>query len=341
MMTVVLDELRRRGLPGVHLGVGTVNARAQAFYRKLGFAELCRVGGADGCTYMGLRLDAPPAAAAERFTRRLLPRTPPLLRRFADAAICPFDESPRMKSVSASDIASLRQSFMNLASLMLLMVLCVGILGLFSVWSLRGYQARVQAALSEVTATMDLGRQAQLHFKIQVQEWKNILLRGHGLSDRALYVAAFEKEKAVTLNLLQSLRPRVDQIQKSEGLMRLTKTQDVSAQLRGEIDQIVTGFAELNQTYKKALDEAQKNGGWDPRVADAIVRGVDRDLTVQMDAVPVELERAYKDLVSLAALAADARFETLTRIVWTGVILALSVVAFMLWRMLKHPALVK
>ena len=252
-----------------------------------------------------------------------------------------------MKSVSASDIASLRQSFMNLASLMLLMVLCVGILGLFSVWSLRGYQARVQAALSEVTATMDLGRQAQLHFKIQVQEWKNILLRGHGLSDRALYVAAFEKEKAVTLNLLQSLRPRVDQIQKSEGLMRLTKTQDrnelkgVSAQLRGEIDQIVTGFAELNQAYKKALDEAQKNGGWDPRVADAIVRGVDRDLTVQMDAVPVELERAYKDLVSLAALAADARFETLTRIVWTGVILALSVVAFMLWRMLKHPALVK
>jgi hypothetical protein len=65
------------------------------------------------------------------------------------------------------------------------------------------------------------------------------------------------------------------------------------------------------------------------------------DLTVQMDAVPVELERDYKDLVSLAALAADARFETLTRIVWTGVILALSVVAFMLWRMLKHPALVK
>ena len=69
MMTVVLDELRRRGLPGVHLGVGTVNARAQAFYRKLGFAELCRVGGADGCTYLGLRLDAPPASTAERFTR--------------------------------------------------------------------------------------------------------------------------------------------------------------------------------------------------------------------------------------------------------------------------------
>lgn len=56
MMRIALDELRRRGAPGVHLGVGTVNTRAQAFYRKLGFVELGRTGGADGCTWMGLRL---------------------------------------------------------------------------------------------------------------------------------------------------------------------------------------------------------------------------------------------------------------------------------------------
>lgn len=66
MISIALDALRRRGLPGVHLGVGTVNTRAQAFYRKLGFVELCRLGGADGCTYMGLRLDAPQASTAER-----------------------------------------------------------------------------------------------------------------------------------------------------------------------------------------------------------------------------------------------------------------------------------
>jgi len=63
MIGIILDELRRRGIGGVHLGVGTVNTRAQAFYRKLGFRELCRVGGADGCTYMGLGLDAAPGPA--------------------------------------------------------------------------------------------------------------------------------------------------------------------------------------------------------------------------------------------------------------------------------------
>lgn len=64
MMELILEELRRRGIGGVHLGVGTANSRAQAFYRKLGFQELCRVGGADGCTYMGLRLD-PVVSTAE------------------------------------------------------------------------------------------------------------------------------------------------------------------------------------------------------------------------------------------------------------------------------------
>lgn len=236
---------------------------------------------------------------------------------------------------------------MSLASLMLLMVLSVGILGLFSVWSLSTYHARTQVALSEVTTSMDQARQAQLHFKTQIQEWKNILLRGHVLKDRALFVAAFEKEKATTLNLLEGLLPKVDHILQSEGLIKLLQMPDskefkgVSPQIRGEIEQAITGLAVLNQTYKEALDEAQKNDLWDPRAADGFVRGADRNLIVLMDAVPVELERAYGDLVSLAKLAADSRFETLTRIVWTGVIFALSMVAFMLWRMLKHPALVK
>jgi len=252
-----------------------------------------------------------------------------------------------MKSVSASDVASLRRSFMNLASLMLLMVLSVGILGLFSVWSLSGYHARTQVALSEVTVAMDQARQAQVHFKIQVQEWKNILLRGHAVTDRAQYLAAFEKEKASTLNLLEGLSPKVDRILKSEGLMKLLQTPDssefkgVSPQLAGEIEKIQASLAELNKSYEEALDDAQKNSRWDPRAADASVRGMDRQLTERMDAVPVELERAYGALVSLANLAAEARFETLTRIVWTGVICALGMVAFMLWRMVKHPALVK
>lgn len=54
MMEQVMDRLRARGSPGVHLGVSVVNPSAQAFYRKLGFTELARQGDeVNGCIYLG------------------------------------------------------------------------------------------------------------------------------------------------------------------------------------------------------------------------------------------------------------------------------------------------
>jgi ribosomal protein S18 acetylase RimI-like enzyme len=57
MLEQVMERLRRRGSPGAHLGVSTVNAPAIGFYQHLGFRELARVGsGRDGCIYMGKSL---------------------------------------------------------------------------------------------------------------------------------------------------------------------------------------------------------------------------------------------------------------------------------------------
>ena len=57
MMQRVMDTLRRRGSPGTHLGLSTLNPRAFGFYQRLGFRELVRVGTpTDGCIYMGKSL---------------------------------------------------------------------------------------------------------------------------------------------------------------------------------------------------------------------------------------------------------------------------------------------
>ena len=57
MLEEVMDTLARRGSPGAHLGVSTLNRRALGFYQRLGFRELVRVGSAaDGCIYMGIAL---------------------------------------------------------------------------------------------------------------------------------------------------------------------------------------------------------------------------------------------------------------------------------------------
>ena len=52
-----LAALRAAGSPGAHLGVGSQNRRALAFYHHLGFRELTRTGTAeDGCIYLGIEL---------------------------------------------------------------------------------------------------------------------------------------------------------------------------------------------------------------------------------------------------------------------------------------------
>jgi ribosomal protein S18 acetylase RimI-like enzyme len=57
MMEQIMELLRRKGSPGVHLGVSAVNSPALGFYHRLGFRELIRIGsGADGCVYMGKSL---------------------------------------------------------------------------------------------------------------------------------------------------------------------------------------------------------------------------------------------------------------------------------------------
>jgi len=59
MMIEVIDRLRAKGAPGVHLGMAASNDRAYRFYKTLGFDDLCRQGtGDDETLYMGKRLNA-------------------------------------------------------------------------------------------------------------------------------------------------------------------------------------------------------------------------------------------------------------------------------------------
>ena len=56
----LIEDLRRRGIPGLHLDVGSDNLKAIAFYRRLGFVE---IGRAPDSIFMSLRI--PPGADTE------------------------------------------------------------------------------------------------------------------------------------------------------------------------------------------------------------------------------------------------------------------------------------
>jgi methyl-accepting chemotaxis protein len=251
------------------------------------------------------------------------------------------------KIVATSDVANLRSKLMSLASMMLLMVLSVGIVGLFSVWSLSGFHARTQQAVTQVAGIIEQARQSQVHFKTQVQEWKNILLRGHEQAGRVQYQAAFETQALRALELLDQLPSKFDQMLDGNVIQSM-KHADVPPmfltdlpRLKSEVVSMTEQLRELNATHRSALLASQDGGKWDPRAADRAVRGADRRLSDRMDAIMMDLMKTHGDFTALATDAEIARFETLTRVVWASVIVALGLVFLLLWQTLRHPVLAK
>jgi methyl-accepting chemotaxis protein len=130
----------------------------------------------------------------------------------------------------------------------------------------------------------DLARVTQVDFKKQVQEWKDILLRGHNPEDLAKYGTLFREAEA-----------RVHENSVALG----KQLQDPAAiQLLAEF---VVRHDVLGKKYQEAYD-TYVQGGFDFKAADKIVRGMDRQPTDLFDQVVARL-------VAQAALSVKAQQE--------------------------------
>ncbi|SPE33143.1 putative sensory transducer protein [Candidatus Sulfopaludibacter sp. SbA3] len=112
----------------------------------------------------------------------------------------------------------------------------------------------------------DSARQMQVRFKIQVQDWKDILLRGYDPAALAKYSQAFhEDEKAVR-----------DQAE--------ILTRDApDPQIRGVAETFAQAHAELGSHYAAAMQSFIRAKGNNPRDVDKMVKGQDRAPTALVD----------------------------------------------------------
>lgn len=247
-----------------------------------------------------------------------------------------------MSKLNPSDLIGLRRSLMSLASLMLLMVLTTGVAGLFATWSLSAFHQRMEKKLTDASVVIADARSIHATFKVQVQEWKNILLRGQDLESRARYAAAFRAQGKNTVDLLLALPEKVDGLK----LVGSAAPGNVPFRLADAVNlpEILAELQALNLAYESALVAASGSGakeGWDPLLADRLVRGADRTIGDNMEAIPFALIKAINATAIASQEEGTARFETLLRFVWTAIALALAMVAIMIWRILRHPALAR
>jgi len=144
----------------------------------------------------------------------------------------------------------------------------------------------------------DLARVTQVDFKKQVQEWKDILLRGHDPQDLAKYTQQFHDAETRVRD--QAL-----------ALSRQVRDPEV-ARLLGEF---LARHADLGKKYQEAYG-VYAGGDFDFKAADRIVRGMDRPPTDLFDQVVSRLSATAGE--SRQRLQASAAHKQLLALAVTG-----------------------
>ncbi|RBL70415.1 methyl-accepting chemotaxis protein [Pseudomonas sp. MWU13-2625] len=137
--------------------------------------------------------------------------------------------------------------------------------------------------------TSQLIDEANLQFKVQVQEWKNVLLRGKQPADLAKYWSQFEDRQRDVQNILGELAGQ-------KGLEPALKTR---------IERLREEHRQLGSAYQKGRDAYVAAGG-DPTAGDSAVKGVDRATSDQMSELVGELRKQGTEQSAQISASADS-----------------------------------
>lgn len=148
--------------------------------------------------------------------------------------------------------------------------------------------------------TSQLIDEANLQFKVQVQEWKNVLLRGKQPADLDKYWKQFEDRQRDVQGILGEL----------------ANQKGLEGQLKTRIERLRDEHRQLGSAYQKGRD-AYIAAGADPTAGDAAVKGVDRTTSDQMSELVGELRKQGTEQSTLISAAAN-------RTVMLGIIVMLA-----------------
>lgn len=210
----------------------------------------------------------------------------------------------------------------QLVGLMAICVIVLALTGMFGIWYSHEQAESALARMGNLTRLINAARETQVEFKIQVQLWKNILIRGQDPKDLADYTKKFHAQN--------------DLVQKN--LSDVLASPELPAALKPQVESLRNEHQALRAKYDAALAEYS---GTDPASifrADQAVRGIDQPLNIGIDQLAASLvdveASSLKELVGQAAeLYHNLRIVTL--IVGS---LAVACAGLLAWRALRSQA---
>lgn len=160
------------------------------------------------------------------------------------------------------------------------------IVGLVSAVILVGLaRARLNHAIgysTEITKAMDITRSAQVNFKIQVQEWKNTLLRGNN-------PAMFEKYWTSFGNYEKQVLADLEQVKKYFISFGIDPTPVIDA---------IEEEKWMGTQYRDAIKKYRKDNFRSAFIVDKGIRGIDREPTENIENLVKIMEKSQDTLFS-------------------------------------------
>ncbi len=210
-------------------------------------------------------------------------------------------------------LATIKAKLFAIVSIGVLALLLVSGHALWQFGNLESEMNQTIEVLSTATEAVDSARAAQQRFKTQVQEWKNILLRGADPEAYQKHLKGFEdEEKLVTT--------RLDEYSAAVAKLGLTATLDGAPAKKTMV--------ELGVKYREALKAHGVKDAAAAQMVDKAVRGIDRAPTEAITRLVSEIKK-FADAKATEQRARATAVASHTRnAIIAGVLLSSAILLF-------------
>lgn len=201
---------------------------------------------------------------------------------------------------------------------MIALITVVGLFSLFSIWSINRAWMAGAAETADLQELSRTSLDAQVSFKVQVQEWKNILLRGREQARLVKHLASFRANDSETAAYLERV---------STQARRLGLDQEADAALS-----LRTAHKALSERYEASLTSAMNGAGeLLPNKAydmDVTLRGVDRKLENDIGQLANGIAQRSEERSTGLASRMQERYRTLRWFIIGVILLSLLITGY-------------
>lgn len=169
-----------------------------------------------------------------------------------------------------------------------------------------------------LSQSINTAREAQVNFQRQVQEWKNVLIRGQDSALKQKYWSAFQAREADMRRLLQDLHTQYETL----GLRPQQQ----------HIQELLRAHQTLGQQYRQALQPYPSIDAHAQQQIDQAVRGIDRATSKGVDTLVLALEQQVQQrFVHEANRVQEDTHTFFALMVGISIMLTLSLIGIFLW----------